>query len=51
LTGNVDTDVSKNIYDLAGNCKEWTMEAYSINTRVLRSGSYYTSNTDRIVRS
>ena len=27
LTGSVSTDVSKNIYDLAGNCYEWTMEA------------------------
>lgn len=25
LTGNVETDFSKNIYDLAGNCNEWTM--------------------------
>ena len=30
LTGSVTTDVSKNIYDLAGNCSEWVMEcAYS----------------------
>ncbi len=39
LTGNVTTDVSKNIYDLAGNCYEWTMEAGSSN-RVLRGGYY-----------
>ena len=26
LTGSVADDVSKNIYDLAGNCYEWTME-------------------------
>ena len=25
-TGSVSSDVSKNIYDLAGNCAEWTME-------------------------
>ena len=30
LTGSVATDVSKNIYDLAGNCEEWTMEALNI---------------------
>ena len=42
LTGSVATDVSKNIYDLAGNCKEWTLEAYvSSDTRVHRGGYYY----------
>ena len=40
LTGSVSTDVSKNIYDLAGNCFEWTMEAGSSNTRVRRGGGY-----------
>ena len=38
LTGSVSTDVSKNIYDLAGNCWEWTMEAY-IASRVGRGGT------------
>ncbi len=38
LTGNVSTDVSKNIYDLAGNCREWTMEAYNSNGRIKRGG-------------
>ena len=38
LTGNVAKDVSKNIYDLAGNCYEWTMEAYSSGRRVRRGG-------------
>ena len=41
LTGSVSTDVSKNIYDLAGNCYEWTMEAYITSSRVLRGGGYY----------
>ena len=41
LTGNVSTDVSKNIYDLAGNCREWTFEANYSNYRVGRGGSYY----------
>ena len=38
LTGSVSTDVSKNIYDLAGNCYEWTMEAYDTDCRVRRGG-------------
>ena len=40
LTGSVSTDVSKNIYDLAGNCLEWTMEARDADLRVLRGGYY-----------
>ena len=40
LTGSVSTDVSKNIYDLAGNYFEWTMEAGSTTYRVLRGGYY-----------
>ena len=36
LTGNVTTDISKNIYDLAGNCWEWTMEASGNFHRVKR---------------
>ena len=40
LTGSVATDVSKNIYDLAGNCYEWTMEAYDTTYRVVRGGRY-----------
>ena len=39
LTGSVSTDISKNIYDLAGNCIEWTMEAYYADRRVIRGGS------------
>ena len=41
LTGSVSTDISKNIYDLAGNCYEWTMEASYTYNRVIRGGSYY----------
>ena len=41
LTGSVSTDVSKNIYDLAGNCWEWTMEARSTVYRVRRGGNDY----------
>lgn len=43
LTGSIEEDVSKNIYDLAGNCWEWTMEAYYLrheSERVLRGGGY-----------
>ena len=40
LTGSVKKDVSKNIYDLAGNCNEWTIEANSTYLRVLRGGAY-----------
>ena len=41
LTGSVSTDVSKNIYDLAGNCFEWTMEAFGTDGRFGRGGDYY----------
>ena len=40
LTGSVSTDVSKNIYDLAGSCCEWTMEANDTNLRVKRGGDF-----------
>lgn len=40
LTGSIEEDVSKNIYDLAGNCWEWTMEVYLRDERVLRGGGY-----------
>ncbi len=43
LTGSVSTDVSKNIYDLAGNCDEWTMEADSTSSRVVRGGGCYSA--------
>ncbi len=38
LTGSDNKDVSKNIYDLAGNCLEWTMEAEGNDYRVQRGG-------------
>ena len=44
LTGSVSTDVSKNIYDLAGNCDERTMEAYDMGDRVLRGGDFIHSD-------
>lgn len=39
---DVDSNKSncvKNIYDMAGNVAEWTMEAYSSDSRILRGGS------------
>ena len=45
LTGSVATDVSKNIYDLAGNCIEWTMEACDMGSRVLRGGDYHVADS------
>ena len=50
LTGSVSTDVSKNIYDLAGNCWEWTMEAYTTDIRVIRGGYYNLANPVSIRR-
>ena len=44
LTGSVEGDKSKNIYDLAGNCSEWTMEAIDTDKRALRAGNYYYAN-------
>ncbi|MEG1059557.1 MAG: hypothetical protein RSD14_05130, partial [Clostridia bacterium] len=43
--GSSDSWKSNNIYDLAGNVCEWTMEVYS-TARVNRSGSYYSSGSD-----
>ena len=46
----IDLDGGKNmqkkIYDLAGNVREWTMESYSTNGRVLRGGFYDDSCSD-----
>ena len=38
ITGNVETDCYKNIYDLCGNLDEWTTEAYDTRYRVGRGG-------------
>ena len=45
LTGSVADDMSKNIYDLSGNCREWTMESYSSKCRSLRGGYYSGAHT------
>lgn len=49
--GTTDTyDLTKNIYDLAGNVDEWTLKASSPDRRVSRGGSYvdggYSSASD-----
>ena len=44
-TGASDTFKAKNIFDLAGNAEEWTMEADNFAlARVLRGGTYYATN-------
>ncbi len=40
-TGSAEYTKANNIYDLAGNVRDWTMEAYSTFFRVYRGGSYY----------
>ena len=39
-TGATERNSSKNIYDVAGNCDEWTTEASYTNLRVIRGGCY-----------
>ena len=39
-TGSSENYMIKNIYDLAGNVFEWTMEANNTDNRVLRGGAY-----------
>jgi len=40
LTGANDNYAINNIYDMAGNVSEWTMEAYSSGSRFMRGGFY-----------
>ena len=44
--GNTGLYVKNNIYDLAGNVEEWTMESYGPIHRVTRGGFYYTSGSE-----
>ena len=39
-TGSSESYKQKNIYDLAGNLYEWTMEAFGDNMRIRRGGHY-----------
>ena len=36
---------ANNIYDFAGNCAEWTQEAFNTYSRVIRGGRYYSSGS------
>ena len=45
-TGSSDYTKANNIYDLAGNVRGWTMEAFSTNLRVSRGGYYYYAGTN-----
>lgn len=40
-TGSSDNYAVNNIYDMAGNVCEWTMEAYDADCRVNRGGGYF----------
>ena len=42
-TGYEEVYAVKNIYDMAGNVLEWTMEAYDTDSRVSRGGGYGSS--------
>lgn len=45
VTGFSEYWKANNIYDLAGNCAEWSQEAYKTNCRVRRGGDYYTDGS------
>ena len=40
-TGSAEYTKANNIYDLAGNVRDWTMEASSTDSRVYRGGYFY----------
>ena len=42
VTGYSDYWKANNIYDIAGNCYEWTQEANYTDDRAIRGGYYYT---------
>lgn len=46
-TGSSSAYAVKNIYDLAGNVYEWTMESSDTDYRVLRGGFYFLSGSSR----
>ena len=46
-TGSTEYTKANNIYDLAGNVYDWTLETSSTNFRVLRGGRYYLTGSSR----
>ena len=44
-TGITTFTMVNNIYDLAGNCEEWTQDAVGTSTRAVRGGEYYGSGS------
>ena len=44
-TGKTTFTMANNIYDLAGNCSEWTQEAYYTSDRADRGGGYIESGS------
>ena len=49
-TGASEAYAVNNVYDLAGNVYEWTMESYDTNSRVSRGGGYsYTGSTVQLL--
>ena len=51
VTGSNENYAVKNIYDLAGNVSEWTMEAYGTDRKILRGGSFVDTGTELPVSS
>ncbi len=47
VTGFSEYWKANNIYDLAGNCWEWTQEAYSSRSRAYRGGAYIQFTSQR----
>ena len=47
VTGYSEYWKANNIYDIAGNCWEWTQEAFSTNSRAYRGGDYSSEGSDR----
>ena len=45
-TGSNSTYEANGIFDLAGNCWEWTQEAYSTLSRIIRGGDCYYSGSN-----
>ncbi|MBP3597701.1 MAG: hypothetical protein J6J60_09990, partial [Clostridia bacterium] len=45
-TGSTEYTNANNIYDMAGNAREWTLEAYGTNYRSFRGGNYGGNGTN-----